>query len=129
MIDYGTALLLIVVPLFFLLGGPGEDVPTGGGSDGSVAIWVLVASGALLLGLSLLTRYELGVFETIPMQAHLYIDMGLGAFLIVSPWLLGFADVVRWPHVVVGALEVGIAAMTQRRSPVETPGSAAATAH
>jgi hypothetical protein len=127
MIDYATALVLIVVPLLFLGGGGAVEgaaaeaaEAVGAGGDRPAAIWVLVVSGVLLLGLGALTRYELGLVKTVPMQAHLYTDMGLGVFLIVSPWLLGFADLVWWPHVVVGALEVGVAAMTRRHSSVET---------
>ncbi len=104
-IDYGTALVLILGPLLF------SDMETPG--------WVLLIAGILLLGLSVMTRYELGAIKTVPMPAHLGMDMALGALLIVSPWLFGFADVIWWPHVLIGLMEIGVAACTERRPSLE----------
>ena len=105
-IDYATALVLILGPLLFA-------------SELGTASWVLIIAGVLLLGLSLITRYELGAIKTVPMPAHLGMDMALGALLIVSPWLFGFADVIWWPHVLVGLMEIGVAACTDRRPGLE----------
>jgi hypothetical protein len=55
--------------------------------------------------------------KLIPMPVHLGADILVGLVLIASPWLLGFADEVWIPHVVLGVLEVGVASMTQRRAP------------
>ena len=99
-IDYATALVLIIGGLFY-------------GDDGA---WVLILAGILLLGLSLMTRYELGAFKTVSMPVHLGMDMALGAVLIVSPWIFGFADEIWWPHVLVGLMEIVVAACTERRS-------------
>lgn len=104
MIDYATAAVLILIPLFYILGG----------ATGAV-VWIPLIAGLALLGMSLVTRYELGVIRWIPMRTHLLADMLLGAFLIVSPWLFGFADVVWWPHVLVGIAEIAVAAMTKRQ--------------
>lgn len=105
--DYATAAALIIAPVFFL------DAST------TVPAWVLIGSGIVLLALSLLTRYELGLVKAIPMPVHLGMDGLLGAFLIASPWLLGFADLIWWPHVLVGIAELGGAFMTRRTSPEE----------
>ena len=105
-IDYATALVLILGPLLFA-------------SELDTADWILIIAGALLLGLSLMTRYELGAVKTVPMPAHLGMDMALGALLIVSPWLFGFADDIWWPHVLVGLMEIGIAVCTERRPSLE----------
>ena len=104
-IDYGTALVLILGPLLF--------------SEMGTAGWVLLIAGVLLLGLSVMTRYELGAVKTVPMPVHLGMDMALGLVLIVSPWLFGFADVVWWPHVLIGLMEIGVAACTERRPGLE----------
>jgi hypothetical protein len=40
-------------------------------------------------------------------------DVAAGLFLAASPWLLGFAEVVFWPHLLVGLFEVGIAFMSR----------------
>jgi hypothetical protein len=45
--------------------------------------------------------------------------VGLGVFLILSPWLFGFASAIWWPHVLVGLTEIAMGALTRRRSPVE----------
>ena len=102
-LDYLTALAIIVLPLFLLFGaGAGAGATEAAARDPyTVAGWFLVGPGLALLGLSLLTRYELGAVKAIPMEAHLWTDAGLGLFLIAAPWLFGFADAIWWPHVLV----------------------------
>jgi hypothetical protein len=48
-----------------------------------------VALGAGALVYSALTDYELGLARFIPMPTHLFLDGLSGAFLVVSPWVLG----------------------------------------
>ena len=106
-LDYGLGAILVLGTLVFGFGGDGT------------ASWVLLIAGILILGLSLMTRYELGAIKTVPMPAHLGMDAVLGLVLIASPWLFGFADVIWWPHVLVGLIEVGTAAMTERHPSLE----------
>lgn len=105
MADYVTAAALISIPVFFR--NEATTVPS----------WMLIGSGVALLALSLFTRYELGLFKAIPMPVHLAMDALLGVFLIASPWLFGFANLVWWPHVLVGIAQLGAAFMTR---PVST---------
>lgn len=100
-IDYVVGLLLIAAPWLF------------GFAAGGAETWVPVALGAGVILYSLFTAYELGAFRLIPVPAHLWLDGIGGAFLLASPWLFGFADLVWWPHVVVGILEIGLAATTE----------------
>lgn len=100
MLDYGLGLLLIAAPWLF-------DFANGGPEQ-----WIPVILGASVILYSLVTDYELSVVEALPMSAHLGLDALGGAFLAVSPWLLGFADTVWVPHVIFGLLEIGAAAMT-----------------
>ena len=102
-IDYVVGLLLIAAPYLF------------GFADGGAAQWVPMILGASAIGYSLLTDYELSVAKLIPMPVHLGLDMGSGALLAVSPWLFGFSDVIWWPQVVVGVMEIVIPMMTSRR--------------
>lgn len=52
------------------------------------------------------------------MPAHLALDAGSGVLLLASPWLLGFAEFVLWPHVLIGLMEIG-AALTTRKVPAD----------
>ena len=102
-IDYLTGLLLIVAPWLF------------GFANGGAAQWVPILVGLAILGMSLMTDYELSIAKVIPMSVHLGADAATGLLLIASPWLFGFADQVRWPHVVIGLLELGVVLMTDSR--------------
>ena len=101
-LDYGVGLVLIVAPYLF------------GFANGGAAQWVPMMIGIAIIGISLVTDYELSVAKLVPMPVHLAADIGTGVLLLVSPWLFGFADRVFWPHVIVGLIEVGTAAMTER---------------
>jgi hypothetical protein len=109
-LDYIVGLLLIASPWVF------------GFADGTAAQHVPVALGVGALLYSLLTNYELGLIRVIPFSVHLMLDFASGVFLAASPWLLGFADRVNLPHVILGVLEIGAAAMTRRdAAPVHAP--------
>lgn len=108
--DYIIGILLILAP--FVLGF----------DRGGAETWVPVVVGAGLLVVSLFTRYEMGLVHSIPMSAHLGVDLVGGILLAVSPWLFGFADFVWVPHLVVGLLEIGAALIT-RTEPAWVPGT------
>ena len=109
-IDYGTGLLLLVVP--YLLGF----------ADGTPAQWVPMIVGLAILGMSVVTDYELSVAKLVPLPVHLGADVLAGILLAASPWLFGFADRVFWPHLIVGILEIGAGLMTQTRRSEALPG-------
>jgi hypothetical protein len=73
-----------------------------------------VASGGAILGLSLMTRYPLGVFKYIPFPAHGVIETVAGAATATAPWLMDFADDdrARLTHVVSGLMTFAVVAMT-----------------
>lgn len=100
-IDYIVGALLIVAPWLFLFARGGPET------------WVPVILGAGIIVYSLLTDYEDGAVGLIPMPVHLVLDGIGGAFLALSPWIFDFADVVWWPHVLVGIAEIGVAAATR----------------
>ena len=66
-----------------------------------------------MIGLALMTDYELGASRQISMQTHLTIDLISGALLAASPWLFGFNEYVWEPHLILGILEMGAALMTK----------------
>jgi hypothetical protein len=100
MLDYLVALLLIFAPWLF------------GFADNGPAQWVPVSLGIAIVIYSLLTDYDLGAVRTIPLAAHLGIDVLVGIFLTMSPWLFGFAGLISWPHVVFGLLAIVVATLT-----------------
>src|SRR5690606_2058256 len=101
MTDYVVALLLIAAPWLF------------GFAEGGAETWVPVILGCGVILYSLMTAYEMGIVPAISMPAHLGLDALGGLFLLASPWIFQFAELIWWPHVVVGLLEIGAAAMTQ----------------
>ena len=102
-IDYLTGALLILAPHLF------------GFATGGAEQWVPQILGAAILAMSLLTRYELSVAKIIPLGLHLGVDFAGGLLLAVSPWLFGFADLIWWPHLLIGLIEIVVAAVTERR--------------
>jgi hypothetical protein len=76
--DYAVGVLLIVVAL------------ADNGSDGAKATGVVV--GAVVLLVSMATRYPLGVFKVLPFTIHSAGDYLAAALLIAAPFALNFAD-------------------------------------
>jgi hypothetical protein len=75
--------------------------------------------GIGMLLVSLVTDDEWSLTRLIPMPARLAVDGARGLLVLLSRWLFGFADRVRWPHLIVGLLEIG-AALTTRTTPDAT---------
>jgi hypothetical protein len=100
-LDYLIGVLLIVAPWLF------------GFAEGGIETWLPIILGAGVILYSLFTDYEMGAVKSLSMPAHLWLDGLGGALLAVSPWLFGFNDLVVWPHLVVGLLEIGAALMTK----------------
>lgn len=76
--DYAVGVLLIAVALI------------DNGSSGAVATGVVV--GAVVLLVSALTRYPLGIVKVLPFPIHSGGDYLAAALLIVAPFALDFAD-------------------------------------
>ncbi len=74
--DYAVAITLIAVA--FAVGGSGKAVAAG------------VVIGAVVLVVSMLTRYPLGVIKVLPFKVHSAGDYLATALLLASPFALGF---------------------------------------
>jgi len=74
-LDYMSAFTLLIGPWLF---GYSDD-PTGKS--------ISLLFGGLIILMSLLTRYEGGLFKAVPMALHLNIDVLVGLFLIISPFI------------------------------------------
>jgi hypothetical protein len=101
-LDYLSGILLIAAPWIFNF------------ANGGAAQWVPVIMGAAILLMAVMTNYERGLVKSIPMSTHLAIDVIGGIFLAASPWLFGFNDVIIWPHLLFGILEIGAGLFTHK---------------
>ncbi|HEX2265351.1 MAG TPA: SPW repeat protein [Solirubrobacterales bacterium] len=112
MLEPVMAILIIAAPWIFGFSG----------TDSATAICVLVGVTMLIVGS--MTDWRLSLARVIPLQGHLVGDLTLGAVLLLSPLVFGFADEggpTRF-MVVVGALEVMTALMTRwDRTEAEAP--------
>lgn len=72
--------LLIAAP--FIFGFSDQGAPTA----------LSIAAGVLILIVSMSTNWKLSLVKVIPVLIHAMLDLGLGAFLIASPFIFGFSD-------------------------------------
>lgn len=79
-----------------------------------------VSSGAAILGLSLMTRYPLGVFKVISFPTHGAIETAAGVMTAGAPWLMSFSKnkSARWTHVLSGLGTLAVVAMTDYNAQV-----------
>jgi uncharacterized membrane protein YtjA (UPF0391 family) len=106
-IDYISALLLLIAPNLFGFSGVG-----------GAAVWVPRIIGLMILLQALSTDYELGLIKLIPISMHLMTDYMLSIVMLVSPLLFGFYNDSRGAMILMMAMGlIGLAAafMTQPR--------------
>ena len=102
-LDYGVGFILMVSPWLF------------GFNYGGSETWVPFVLGLGAIVYSIFTDYELGRIKRVKMSTHLTLDLLSGVFLLASPWIFGFVDVVYLPHVLFGLLEILVSLTTQTR--------------
>ena len=112
-IDYAMAGTMIAAPWLF------------GFSRNKKATTNSVASGAAILGLSLLTRYPLGAVKVVSFPTHGAIETIAGVATATAPWLMGFSRnrSARLTHLMSGLGTLAVVAMTDYRA-AEAPGGA-----
>jgi hypothetical protein len=99
--DYAVGITLIAVAL--IVGGTGVAVATG------------VAVGAVVLVVSMLTRYPLGVAKVLPFTVHSAGDYLAAALLVLAPFVLGFTDTdggLAAFYIVAGLAVLGVSLVT-----------------
>jgi hypothetical protein len=120
--DYAVAITLIVVALAV------------GGSTNAVAAGVVI--GTVVLVVSMLTRYPLGVIKVLPFKVHSAGDYLAVALLAASPFALGFSGSDRALTIVyigAGVAVLGVSLITNyqyspRHSAVSAPEQVATAA-
>jgi hypothetical protein len=100
--DYAEAGMLMAAPWLF------------GFSRNRKATTCAVVSGLGILGLSLFTRYPLGVVKAIPFPVHGVIEAMAGVMTATAPWLLGFSHDrnAKLTHVMSGLGSLALVAVT-----------------
>lgn len=81
-IDYLIGIALIISPWLFQFDNLSDS-----------ATYTMVLVGSIILLVSLMTNYPLGVIRILPFPIHGIIELIGTAMLLVSPWLMGFVNV------------------------------------
>lgn len=81
-------------------------------STGAASLIPMYMGGTFIL-MAMFADNKFGLFKSLPMQMHLVILMFSGFFLLVSPWIFSFADIVFLPHVIFGAIFILLPIFTQ----------------
>jgi len=99
-LDYITAFLLLAMPYMLNY------------DTGAIAGRIFLILGVATILYSLITKYEFGLLNVIPMGLHLTLDVVSGIVLAASPWLFGFQDKEFLPHLIIGLFEIIVALLT-----------------
>ena len=83
--------------------------------DEAASIYSRIRGGSML-GISLLTRYELGLVRVIPFNLHLLSDLAGALFGFAAPWLLSFDknETARKTALAFSAFELGAVLLSKR---------------
>jgi len=103
LIEYGIGLLTILAPFLFSF-------------DATAAEILSVLTGAGILVFAVLTDAPTGIARTLPVASHVVIDYVVGLFLIVAPFVFGFAgddNAATAYFIVFGLLFVMLAVLTR----------------
>ncbi|WCT10248.1 SPW repeat domain-containing protein [Mucilaginibacter jinjuensis] len=92
-LDYITGIILIASPWLF-----------GYYNISSAALFIPVFLGAMQIIMAIFSNYELGIMKVLPMPLHSFLNGFVGFWLLVSPFLYGFCNIVFWPQVILGIL-------------------------
>lgn len=100
MVDYTVAFLLFLGPVVSTFADPA--VPQ-----------LLRAMGTLIIFYSLCTRYELGLVRFIPLQVHLFLDLGMAVLLGAAPIHFGVGGIPGFVMVTLGAIMLANSLLTR----------------
>jgi hypothetical protein len=85
--------------------------------NGGSAVTLARIIGAVLFVSELITNNGIGLVRWISMPMHLMMDIAVGIFTAISPWLFGFYKQGgnAWaPYLILGLIYIGTSMMTQR---------------
>lgn len=91
LIDYVSVVAFLIAPSLFDFGG------------WPAAVCYILA--AVHLALTLLTRFPMGMWDSIPFRAHGVVELVVSILLIALPWIARFEQAgAQWFYVVMGVL-------------------------
>jgi hypothetical protein len=103
LLDYLYGIALIILPYLF----------TGEMFGWEEMLLIIIGAGVILM--SICTDYEWGAFKLLSMRTHLILDLVIGIFFIVSPWLFGFVDQGYWPYLIFGLIAIVASLVSQTK--------------
>jgi hypothetical protein len=101
-VDYAAAAGLLLLPFVLELG-----------ASSPLAVWLSVASGAAVIGYSLLTSYAYGAAQVVPFKVHLGIDFAAATAFAAAPFVLGFQGIDAVYYWVLSAAVFAVVAVSQ----------------
>lgn len=87
---------------------------------GGAILFLPIIIGWLQLVMTFFSASPYGVIRQFPVQMHCFQNILTGSFLLASPFVYGFSDMIWWPHVLCGALLMILGLFTTN-SPFTTP--------
>jgi len=107
LLDYLMGVGLIAAPLLLNLATDGVET------------WVPALLGMIIIGYSLFTDYEMGIWKILSVRTHLKLDLAGGIILAASPWIFNFSHLVWIPHFLLGIIIFCISLVTKPRASVK----------
>jgi hypothetical protein len=92
LLNYSVAIMLLAMPFI------------NSGEQGIMAHIVTSFTGALIMVITLLTKFEPGLFKMISLREYLFFGMAVGVFMLVSPFVFGFYPYGFLFHLIAGLL-------------------------
>jgi len=80
----------------------------------SAALFIPIFIGWLQFIMAVFVDNETGFVKQFPLQMHLVLDVLMGFFLMVSPWLYTFSDRAFWPELLLGGLLLFLGIFTKK---------------
>ena len=114
--NYLTGAFLFASPM--IVSGP-EGHPYYWHAGGAILFLPLII-GWLQMIMTFFSASPMGVIKQFPVQMHCFQNILTGSFLIASPFIYGFSDVIWWPHILCGLVLVILGLFTTN-SPFTTP--------
>ena len=108
-IDYSAAVALIAGPFLFDLG---QSHP--------LAKWLSLVIGVAVVIVSLNTQYRYGVFNTLPFDGHLAIDLFAATTFLVAPLIWGFEGIDFYYYLANAAVVYLVVAFSASKSGLES---------